>query len=172
VFKLVETARHVRTYVDQVAREHGITRAQWGLLSRLRRMEGASQIDLARDMELSPIALARVADRLAGQGLVERRADPSDRRVNRLYLTQAGHHLVADFDPLRAKIAEKVLAGLSVAEIEQAISVLNTIAGNVRPAGHGAPEQAPVAALAPRRPSEDDELQSTADDLLAGPLPT
>jgi MarR family transcriptional regulator for hemolysin len=75
-FQLVETARLLRTYVDQRARQHGTTRAQWGVLSRLRRQEGLNQAALAEQLDLQPISLARLLDRLEQQKLVERRPDP------------------------------------------------------------------------------------------------
>ena len=98
MFQLVETSRLMRTYVDQRAREHGTTRAQWGVLSRLRRQEGLNQAALAEQMDLQPISLARLLDRLQSQDLIERRENPADRRAYLLYLTTAGRRLVDDLD--------------------------------------------------------------------------
>src|SRR6478735_5411154 len=105
VFQLLETSRQLRSYVDQRARENGTTRAQWSVLARLRRAEGLNQATLAEMLELQPISLTRLLDRLEGQELVERRLDPQDRRARLLHLTSAGRKLVDDLDALRAEIA-------------------------------------------------------------------
>ena len=115
LFQLSDVARAMRTYVDQRAREHGMTRAQWGVLLRLERQEGMMQAEMAEALEIQPISLARLIDRLCEQGLVERRPHPRDRRANRLYLTRQGPR---DAVHLRrwAEIAASVLAALSEAE--------------------------------------------------------
>ena len=87
LFQLADVARALRTYVDQCARRHGMTRAQWGVLLRLERQEGMTQAEMADALEIQPISLVRLIDRLCEQKLVERRPHPSDRRANRLYLT-------------------------------------------------------------------------------------
>src|SRR5581483_9852971 len=83
---LMDVARMLRTYADQRARQFGISRAQWVVLMRLDRSEGLKQSALADILDLTPISLARLPDRLADNGLIERRADPNDRRANRFYL--------------------------------------------------------------------------------------
>src|SRR4029077_1449151 len=80
IFQLVESSRLLRNYIDQRAKTRGTTRAQWIVLFRLRDQEGLSQVDLADVLELQPISLVRLLDRLVEHGLVERRADPRDRR--------------------------------------------------------------------------------------------
>ena len=89
VSQLVETSRLLRNYIDTRAKTRGTTRAQWIVLFRLREQEGLSQVDLADVLELQPISLVRLLDRLVEQGLVERRSDPRDRRANRLFLTSS-----------------------------------------------------------------------------------
>ena len=89
-FSLNDVARMLRTYADQKASQFGITRAQWVVLVRLDRFEGLKQSELAEMLDLQPITLTRLLDRLCESGLIERRADPNDRRAKRLYLTAAG----------------------------------------------------------------------------------
>ena len=84
----------LKTYADQRARQFGISRAQWAVLLRIDRTEGLKQSELAEMLDLQPISLTRLLDRLAENGLIERRADPNDRRANRLYLT-AGRQAAA-----------------------------------------------------------------------------
>ena len=87
-FALHDVARLLRTYSNQRARELGTTRAQWAVLSRLQRCEGVKQTELAEALDLAPITLGRLIDKLTLAGLVERRDDATDRRAHRLYLTE------------------------------------------------------------------------------------
>src|SRR3954453_11449416 len=84
-FLIVDTARLLRSFVEKQVRPHGMTRAQWGVLARLEREEALMQAELAELLEIQPIALVRLIDQLCDQGLVERRADSTDRRCNRLF---------------------------------------------------------------------------------------
>jgi len=83
VAQLVESSRLLRNYIDHRAKVRGTTRAQWIVLFRLREQEGLSQVDLADVLELQPISLVRLLDRLVEHGLLERRHDPKDRRAKR-----------------------------------------------------------------------------------------
>src|SRR5215813_720753 len=91
LFLVSDVARAMRTYIDQCAREHGMTRAQWAVLARLERQEGMTQAEMAEVLDIQPISLVRLIDRLCEQRLVERRPHPRDRRANLLYLTEKGH---------------------------------------------------------------------------------
>lgn len=133
IFQLVETSRLLRTYVDQRARQHGTTRAQWGVMARLRRQEGLNQAALAEQMDLQPISLARLLDRLQGQNLIERREDPADRRAYRLYLTPEGRALVDDLDQVRTAIAQEVLGSVEESSILAALEALAAIREQTRP---------------------------------------
>ncbi|MBN9442180.1 MarR family transcriptional regulator [Bosea sp. (in: a-proteobacteria)] len=132
MFQLVETSRLMRTYVDQRAREHGTTRAQWGVLSRLRRQEGLNQAALAEQMDLQPISLARLLDRLQSQDLIERRENPADRRAYLLYLTTAGRRLVDDLDDVRGAIAGELLGDVGDDAVLSALETLGMIRERVR----------------------------------------
>ena len=81
-----DVARMLRTEADRRARAHGMTRAQWIILSRLDHQPGLSQRELAEIIEVEPITVARLVDRLVARGLIERRPDPADRRIWRLHL--------------------------------------------------------------------------------------
>lgn len=132
VFQLVETSRLLRTYVEQRARQHGTTRAQWGVMSRLRRQEGLNQASLAEQMDLQPISLARLLDRLQSQNLIERREDPADRRAYRLFLTPEGRALVDELDSVRTEIADEILGEAEEAAIQSALGTLSTIREQIR----------------------------------------
>ena len=131
-FQLVETARLLRTYVDQQAREHGTTRAQWGILGRLRRQEGLNQVSLAEQLDMQPISVARLIDRLEDQKLVERRPDPRDRRAHLLHLTPEGRALVDGLDDLRSEIAGDLLGEVEEAAIRATLDTLATVRDRIR----------------------------------------
>lgn len=105
-FLLSDAARLLRRRFDLAARAHGVSRAQWQVLFALSRNEGINQAGLADYLEVETITLCRMIDRLQEAGLVERRADPADRRAWRLFLTPVALPL---FDELRA-IGTKVVA--------------------------------------------------------------
>jgi hypothetical protein len=89
LFTLGELQRLMRAYADKQAARYGITRAQWAVLAKVERTEGLKQSELAEQMEMQPITLTRLIDRLCDNGWIERRSDDSDRRVNRLYFRKA-----------------------------------------------------------------------------------
>lgn len=124
VSQLVESSRLLRNYIDHRAKSRGTTRAQWIVLFRLRQQEGLSQVDLAEVLELQPISLVRLLDRLVEHGLVERRHDPRDRRANRLFLTASGRELADDLDSLRDSIATDVLRDVPTEAIETSLKTL------------------------------------------------
>src|ERR1700761_3039544 len=132
IAQLVESSRLLRNYIDHRAKVRGTTRAQWIVLFRLRQQEGLSQVDLADVLELQPISLVRLLDRLVEHGLAERRPDPRDRRANRLFLTPSGRQLVDDLDSLRTSIAENVLQDVSTASIQTTLDTLRRIKERIK----------------------------------------
>jgi MarR family transcriptional regulator, transcriptional regulator for hemolysin len=132
VAQLVESSRLLRNYIDQRAKTRGTTRAQWIVMYRLRQQEGLSQVDLAEMLELQPISLVRLLDRLVEHGLLERRHDPKDRRANRLFLTAKGRQLVDDLDSLRDEIATDVFQGLTDEAIQTCLATLRDIKERIK----------------------------------------
>jgi DNA-binding MarR family transcriptional regulator len=132
VAQLVESSRLLRNYIDHRAKARGTTRAQWIVLFRLRQQEGLSQVDLADVLELQPISLVRLLDRLVEHGLLERRHDPKDRRANRLFLTAKGRQLVDDLDSLRDDIAKDVMQDVSEQAIETSLQALQDIKERIK----------------------------------------
>jgi len=140
VAQLVESSRLLRNFIDHRAKSRGTTRAQWIVLFRLREQEGLSQVDLADVLELQPISLVRLLDRLVEHGLLERRHDPKDRRANRLFLTTRGRELVDELDSLRDAIATDVLQDVPVEAIKTSLGTLRDIKERIKglsdPPGH------------------------------------
>jgi MarR family transcriptional regulator for hemolysin len=122
----------LRTYADQVARQCGMTRAQWAVLKRLERNEGLKQSELAEMLDLQPITLTRLVDRLCDNGLIERRADPNDRRAKRLFLTPAAQPLMDQLDAIGRELMEKILAGRTPEETDAAVAYLGAVKDNLR----------------------------------------
>ncbi|ABQ39482.1 MULTISPECIES: MarR family winged helix-turn-helix transcriptional regulator [Bradyrhizobium] len=132
LFTLGELQRLVRAYADKEAARFGMTRAQWAVLAKVERNEGLKQSELAEQMEMQPITLTRLIDKLAEAGLIERRGDDTDRRVNRLYLKKAARPLLAKLAVLRGELTDTALQGISPAEAERLMTHLEAIKENVR----------------------------------------
>ena len=133
-FTIMDVARMLRTYADQLARQFSISRAQWGVLVRLDRSEGLKQSELAETLDLQPISLTRLLDRLAENGLIERRADPNDRRANRLFLTPAAHPLLEQLAEIGKDMMTTVLEGLEPTSNERLLHDLGLVKDNLRAA--------------------------------------
>lgn len=131
---LFETQRMLRQLADKEARQFGMTRAQWAVLAKVERSEGQKQADLADAMEMAPISLTRLIDRLCDSGLLERRSDDADRRIKRLYLLPAARPLMAKLAVLRADLLRVAFDSVSDADMNQLVDHLETIKCNIRAA--------------------------------------
>lgn len=118
---LSDTARLMRRSFDARARQIGVTRPQWRVLSVLRRSEGINQGGLAELLEVEPITVCRMVDRLQEAELVERRPDPVDRRSWLLFLTPKAQDLLGLLRPLAEEMLDEALEGVS--ENDRAILV-------------------------------------------------
>jgi MarR family transcriptional regulator, transcriptional regulator for hemolysin len=133
-FILNDVARMLRTYADQRAGQFGVTRAQWVVLARLDRFEGLKQSELAEMLDLQPITVTRLLDRLCDNGLIERRADPGDRRAKRLFLTPAARPLLERLAELGEELMTNALVGVDRATVEHMVGQLATVKENLRQA--------------------------------------
>lgn len=133
-FSLNDVARMLRTYADYKAGQLGITRAQWAVLVRLDRFEGLKQSELAEMLDLQPITLTRLLDRLCDSDLIERRADPNDRRAKRLFLTAAARPLLERLGDLGDELMGTALAGVDREAVEKMVGLLATVKENLRQA--------------------------------------
>lgn len=104
LFLMHDTAQLMRRHVDRRARLHGMTRAQWALLARLERQPGISQNELAHIIDVEPITIGRLVDRLEEGGFVQRSPDPGDRRVWRLSLTEKAEPVLAEIAAFRTDL--------------------------------------------------------------------
>lgn len=124
---LNDVARLMRTRFDQRARARGMTRAQWIILVRLERQPGLSQNEMAAICEVEPITVGRLIDRLEARGLVERRNDPSDRRIRRLHLLPAAKPIIDEIMDYKDQMKIEMLNGLDPALLDQFVDALLSI---------------------------------------------
>ena len=130
-FLLHDVARLMRKRFEQNARDFGLTRSQWQVLAYLARSEGIQQSALADILDVEPITLARMVDRLEAASLVERRNHPSDRRVWQLFLKPAANDLIASMQELGELTRAEALAGVSQADQETLTRTLAQMKSNL-----------------------------------------
>jgi MarR family transcriptional regulator, transcriptional regulator for hemolysin len=152
MFLLHDVARLLRVDADKRASVHGMTRAQWGILIWLERQPGLSQKELAELLEVEPITVARLIDRLEGRGMVERRPDPKDRRIWRLHLCKPAHPVLREIDLQRQEMRLLVTHGLDESTIETMTEALlkmkTTLTHEIHPPRRYAPADAEAREIA------------------------
>ena len=131
-FEVAETARLIRREANKRAAVLGATKAQWRVLARLHRAgDGVRQVELAEALDIEPITLCRMIDRLEEAGLVERRRDGADRRAWRIHLTDAAAPVIAKLEAMGIGFNADILAGISEADRAAALRVLDRIRHNL-----------------------------------------
>lgn len=131
-FEVVETARLIRREANKRAAVFGATKAQWRVLARLLRTgDGVRQIALAEALDVEPITLCRMIDRLEEAGFVERRRDGQDRRAWRIHLTPAAAPVLAKLETMGIGLNADMLTGISDADRGAALRVLSRIRDNL-----------------------------------------
>lgn len=122
----------LRKHFDRRAARYGLTRAQWRALRVLHVREGISQTELAELLDMEPIAVGRVIDRLQAAGFVERRPDPRDRRRWRLHITAQASGVVDDMEEIARSIRRDAARGIELDDLLQALETLNKMKHNLR----------------------------------------
>lgn len=130
-FLLHDCARLMRRNFERRARAIGLTRAQWAAIAHLRRNEGCNQSTLAELLEVEPITLARLLDRMEAAGWVKRRPDPKDRRARLVFLTEKAKPLLDKLADFAADARAAAFAGMTPEEQERAIDMLIRVRGNL-----------------------------------------
>lgn len=121
----------MRRSFDERARGIGVTRPQWLVLSLLKLQPGSNQGALAEMLDVEPITVARMIDRLQEAGLVERRSDPADRRAWRIHLTARGEEQVERLLPFAHETLEAALEGIEADERAQLLASLGKVRQNL-----------------------------------------
>ena len=126
-----DVSRIFRTVYDRRVEPLGLTRAQWRVLSRINRMEGATQTELATVLEIEKPTLGRLLDRLEEKDWIERHADKNDGRTKRIKLAYKAEPLLEKMYDLGDEILESAIAGLSKKEAEQLRYSLSKVKQNL-----------------------------------------
>jgi DNA-binding MarR family transcriptional regulator len=140
-FLLSDVARLLKRNFNRRVRPLGLTESQWRALARLSRQQGINQATLADLLDIKPITLTQAIDRLEELELVERRADPTDRRAYRLFLSARAGPVVDELWRIAAETREEAMAGVPPAVHRQLIEGLAMIKSNLL-AAEGALAQA------------------------------
>jgi MarR family transcriptional regulator, transcriptional regulator for hemolysin len=140
--EIYEVSRTIRRNFDRRARSMGFTQAQWTVLLHLDKNEGISQSGLADIVEMQPISLARILDRMESAGLIERRPDPDDRRAIQLFLTPQAGPILKILHKLADEVRAIAYKGLDEDEIARTVAFLQRVRMNF-----GTPDANAEAAL-------------------------
>jgi DNA-binding MarR family transcriptional regulator len=130
-FLLHDVARLLRKRFEQNGRGFGLTRAQWQVLAVLQKADGIQQSGLAELLEIEPITLARLLDRLEVARLVERRPHPSDRRIKLIYLLPDALPVIAQMRETGELTRAEALVDISEADSERLAAILTVMRRNL-----------------------------------------
>jgi DNA-binding MarR family transcriptional regulator len=130
-FLLADNSRLARWAFDQQVREIGVTGPQARLLLNLHRRPGENQGFYAEQLEVEPITLCRMVDRLEEAGMVERRRDPADRRAWQLHMTPRSQKIVAKLQLRVDSLVEDMLCGFTPDERSEFARLLKTVGANL-----------------------------------------
>jgi DNA-binding MarR family transcriptional regulator len=130
-FLLHEVARLLRKRFEQRAKNLGLTRSQWQVVAYISKSEGIHQAGLAELLEVEPITLTRILDKLSERGMVERRQHPTDRRIWLLYLREAALPLLEVMRELGEQTRSEAFEGITPEEREQLFNILSTMKTNL-----------------------------------------
>lgn len=131
-FLMHDVSRLRRMVFDDFMKPLNVTRSQWWVLAHLSRANGMSQSDLADVLDLGKAALGGLVDRLEAAGFIERRADATDRRVKRIYLTAAGLAIIVRIQQQSHEMSERILTGLDDGERHHLSSMLEHVKKNLQ----------------------------------------
>lgn len=130
-FLTSDVSRLLRKRFDVVSRRFGVTGPQWRMLAALRRTPGINQGALAQWLEVEAITAGRMIDRLEKSGMVERRADPNDRRAWRLFLTEAATPLLDELFCCATEVFDEALQGFAAGERDLLLALLERVRANL-----------------------------------------
>jgi MarR family transcriptional regulator for hemolysin len=132
--RLPGVSRLQRMLFDEAVKPFGITRAQWWLLANLTRRPtaGMTQTELCERLEIRKVTVSGIVDRLEARGHVERRLDPVDRRLRRIFLTRRGQALIHQLDSMARDLNEVMLRGVPAADLAVAEDVMARMKANLR----------------------------------------
>ena len=153
-YSMTDVARLLRTVFERRVRSLGLTRAQWVVIARVHRHPGLSQTEIADLLEIEKATAGRLIDRMEAKDWLERRADPNDRRINRLHLTEEAERLHALIWPIAESTVDSALQDLSTTERRTLTKLMRRV-------------KQQLLLLAEDDPALDDVQQSLPDEVRA-----
>ncbi|MAI45766.1 MAG: MarR family transcriptional regulator [Hyphomicrobiaceae bacterium TMED74] len=153
-YSITDVARLLRTVFERRVRSLGLTRAQWVVIARVHRHPGLSQTEIADLLEIEKATAGRLIDRMEAKDWLERRADPNDRRINRLHLTKEAERLHALIWPIAEATVDSALQDLSTTERRTLTKLMRRV-------------KQQLLLLAEDDPALDDVQQSLPDEVRA-----
>ena len=130
-FLVHDVARLMRRAFDRRVRHLGLTRSQWFVIAHLYRTDGQTQRHLAEELDMQRAPLSKLLDRLESGGWVERRADPNDRRANRVYITKKIDPLITEGITVGENLTDEILSGVEEGAREEFLSILAQAKSNL-----------------------------------------
>jgi DNA-binding MarR family transcriptional regulator len=129
LFSIVCEHKHRRMH--QLLDALGLYKGQPSMLRALWAEDGMTHSELAEQLDRCPATISKMVQRMEKAGFVERRSDPSDERLSRVYLTPAGHDIKAAVEEVWGAFEEQVVAGFTEQEIALLRSFLMRVCRNM-----------------------------------------
>ena len=126
-----DISRLIRKRFEKKAIKLGLTQSQWAVISHLVQHEGINQATLAEMMDIEPITLVGLLDRLQKAGWVERRPNPTDRRAHLLYLTKRVNSIIDEMESIKAQVRKEAFAGVPAQQEQLILQTLQRIRSNL-----------------------------------------
>ena len=150
-FLVSDIARLLRRNMDRRLQALGLTQAQWRAIARLSRSEGMTQVDLAESLEIQPITVTRLVDRMEKAGWVERHTHPLDRRAVRLFLAPRSQPILAEMHARAAETLGEATRGVTASAQKQLLDTLDHLKQNLAAAESAAVTPATTGSTDGRR---------------------
>ena len=133
-FLVHDVSRMRRTLFDLQMKPLGVTRSQWSVLAFLSRdgNNGATQVDLARDLDVGKVTVGGLIDRLEATGQVKRELDAKDRRTRKIFITEQGFETIKQMQTVGTILNESILAGVSAKDLKAVEATLSKVKDNIR----------------------------------------
>jgi len=129
-FLLHDVSRRVSRAFDKQMEPLGLTRSQWGVIVYVAREPGIAQTGLADKLEIGRMAVTGLIDRMESKGMVERRDDPKDRRMKRIFLSDAAKEIIPKIQGAGDFVGSSVFNGLSPQDRDHLVNCLLSIRDN------------------------------------------
>lgn len=130
-FLLGDTSRMLRRRFEQRAQEFNLTSAQWRAIAQLSRTDGLTQVSLANRLDIEPMTVCRLVDRMEGAGFVRRQPNPIDKRAKLVCLTERSRAMIEAMRKIALEVYEEAFEGFSDAEREVLVKALNRVNKNL-----------------------------------------